>query len=172
MLNNAEPCRRALCSCCVRRTMKDSPSDSWLHLAGSKTLSHSFCLSLLLPSLLCGPEWQGDSRLGISQSLPSSSVPSASQPGFWFQWEMRHNCEKEETPEETKQERLGEMRDEAEDRGWGWEWWVTSPFRWTAGNLNNFSQCHDTHHDSVISWNIQTACQSEYATAFQRTTVS
>lgn len=80
MLNNAEPCRRALCSCCVRRTMKDSPSDSWLHLAGSITLSLSFSLSLLLPSLLCGPEWQGDSRLGISQSLPSSSVPSACQP--------------------------------------------------------------------------------------------
>lgn len=80
MLNNAEPCRRALCSCCVRRTMKDSPSDSWLHLAGSITLSLSFSLSLLLPSLHCGPEWQGDSRLGISQSLPSSSVPSACQP--------------------------------------------------------------------------------------------
>ncbi len=80
MLNNAEPCRRALCSCCVRRTMKDSPSDSWLHLAGSITLSLSFSLSLLLPSLRCGPEWQGDSRLGISQSLPSSSVPSACQP--------------------------------------------------------------------------------------------
>lgn len=84
MLNNAEPCRRALCSCCVRRTMKDSPSDSWLHLTGSITLSLSFSrslsLSFLLLSLLCGPEWQGDSRLGISQSLPSSSVPSVCQP--------------------------------------------------------------------------------------------
>lgn len=80
MLNNAEPCRRALCSCCVRRTMKDSPSDSWLHLAGSITLSLSFSLFLPLPSLLCGPEWQRDSRLGISQSLPSSSIPSACQP--------------------------------------------------------------------------------------------
>lgn len=123
MLNNAEPCRRALCSCCVRRTMKDSPSDSWLHLAGSISLSLSFSLSLLLPSLLCGPEWQGDSRLGISQSLPSSSVPSACQPGFWFQWEMGHYWEKggegvRETLEETKQDWLGENRDEAKYRGW------------------------------------------------------
>lgn len=73
MLNNAEPYRRALCSCCVRRTMKDSPSDSWLYLAGSITL----CLSSSLSLLLCCMEWQGDSRLGISQSLSSSSVPSA-----------------------------------------------------------------------------------------------
>lgn len=80
MLNNAEPCRRALCSCCVRRTMKDSPSDSWLHLAGSITLSLSFRSLSLLPSLVCGPEWQRHSRLGINQSLPSSSVPSACQP--------------------------------------------------------------------------------------------
>lgn len=48
---------------------------SWLH----HPLSLSLSLSHLLPSLLCGPEWQGDSRLGISQSLPSSSVPSACQ---------------------------------------------------------------------------------------------
>jgi len=110
MLNNAEPYRRALCSCCVRRTMKDSPSDSWLHLAGSITLSLSLSLSLflLLPPLLCCPEWQGDSRLGISQSLPSSSVPSAcqpaSQPGSRFQKEMGHYWGKggRETTEQTK----------------------------------------------------------------------
>lgn len=52
-------------------------------LAPSSWLHHplpSFSPTLLLPCLLCGPEWQGDSRLGISQSLPSSSVPSACQP--------------------------------------------------------------------------------------------
>lgn len=51
---------------------------SWLHHPLRLFLSRSL-LSHLLPSLLCGPEWQGDSRLGISQSLPSSSVPSACQ---------------------------------------------------------------------------------------------
>lgn len=123
MLNNAEPCRRALCSCCVRRTMKDSPSDSWLHLAGSITLSVSFSLALslshLLPSLLCGPEWQGDSRLGISQSLPSSSVPSACQAakllipgrdGTLLGEVGRRGCETTEETAGAKGGKCGELR--------------------------------------------------------------